>query len=210
MKIEQWQYCLTSKGRQQAHSYDSSALQKKMVLFIDLLRKGLTQEIDEDGGCIWWAPGERQESRRNTSERSWAGTSYKQEFHSWTENKVHVENEYKGFEAENTVGSPVRASKLNKTMFICLQTRSFEFLNSKFWYWYVEVSRWSAHWLDDGPIWTHLTLFTSFFSKVSVFTRPHCIWRVFKTIRSQKYILFESVYFWKRFRRRIPSFYCGR
>ena len=30
------------------------------------------------------------------------------------------------------IGSPIRASKLNKTMFICLQTRSFEFLNSKF------------------------------------------------------------------------------
>ena len=30
------------------------------------------------------------------------------------------------------IGSPVRASKLNKTMFICLQTRNFEFLNSKF------------------------------------------------------------------------------
>ena len=46
MKTENLQYyCLTSNSRQQAHSYDSSALQKKMVLFINLLGKGLTQEI---------------------------------------------------------------------------------------------------------------------------------------------------------------------
>ena len=39
MKIE--------KGQQEA-----SALQKKMVLFINLLGKGLTQEINRDGGSI--------------------------------------------------------------------------------------------------------------------------------------------------------------
>ena len=38
--------------RQQAHSCDSSALQKKMVLFINLLGKGLTQEISGDRGSI--------------------------------------------------------------------------------------------------------------------------------------------------------------
>ena len=38
--------CLTSNSRQRAHSSDSSALQKKMVLFIDLFGKGLTQGID--------------------------------------------------------------------------------------------------------------------------------------------------------------------
>ena len=44
MKIEKWQHA-------------ASALQKKMVLFINLLGKGLTQEINRDGGSIWWAPG---------------------------------------------------------------------------------------------------------------------------------------------------------
>ena len=44
MKIEKWQQA-------------TSALQKKMVLFINLLRKGSTQEINRDGGSIWWAPG---------------------------------------------------------------------------------------------------------------------------------------------------------
>ena len=29
---------------------------KHAVLFINLLGKGLTQEINEDGGSIWWAP----------------------------------------------------------------------------------------------------------------------------------------------------------
>ena len=43
-------------SRQQAHSCDSSALQKKMVLFITLLGKQLTQEINADGSSIWWAP----------------------------------------------------------------------------------------------------------------------------------------------------------
>ena len=44
---------LTSTSRQQAHSGDSSALRKKMVLFINLLDgKGLSQEINEDEGSI--------------------------------------------------------------------------------------------------------------------------------------------------------------
>ena len=43
MKIEKWQQ-------------EASALQKKMVLFINLLGKGLTQQINRDGGSIWWAP----------------------------------------------------------------------------------------------------------------------------------------------------------
>ena len=43
MKIEKWQQA-------------ASALQKEMVLFINLLGKGLTQEINRDGGSIWWAP----------------------------------------------------------------------------------------------------------------------------------------------------------
>ena len=30
---------------------------KLAVLFINLLGKGLTQEINGDGGSIWWAPG---------------------------------------------------------------------------------------------------------------------------------------------------------
>ena len=34
----------------------ASALQKKMVLFINLLGKGLTQEINGDGGSIYRAP----------------------------------------------------------------------------------------------------------------------------------------------------------
>ena len=34
----------------------ASALQKKMVLFINLLGKGLTQEINRDGGYINRAP----------------------------------------------------------------------------------------------------------------------------------------------------------
>ena len=53
MKIEklQW-YSLTSNSRQQAHSCDTSAKQKEMVLFINLLGKGLTQEINEDGGSV--------------------------------------------------------------------------------------------------------------------------------------------------------------
>ena len=38
----------------------------------------------------------------------------------------------KASKRKTLIGSPVRASKLNKTMFICLQTRNFEFLNSKF------------------------------------------------------------------------------
>ena len=37
---------LLSYVKQQAHSCDSSALQKKMALFINLLGKGLTQEIN--------------------------------------------------------------------------------------------------------------------------------------------------------------------
>ena len=37
---------------QQAYSCDSSALQRKMVLFINLLAKGLPQDINEDGGSI--------------------------------------------------------------------------------------------------------------------------------------------------------------
>ena len=44
--------CITSNRRQQVHSYDSTASQKKMVLFINLLGKGLTQEIKGDGGSI--------------------------------------------------------------------------------------------------------------------------------------------------------------
>ena len=57
MKIEklQW-YSLTSNSTQQAHSCDTSALQKKMVLFINLLGKGVTQENNGDGGSISWAP----------------------------------------------------------------------------------------------------------------------------------------------------------
>ena len=47
----QW-YNLTSNSRQQAHSCDISALQKKMVLSINLLGKGLTREINEDGGSV--------------------------------------------------------------------------------------------------------------------------------------------------------------
>ena len=35
----------------------ASALQKKMVLFINLLGKGITQEIIGDRGSIRWAPG---------------------------------------------------------------------------------------------------------------------------------------------------------
>lgn len=34
----------------------ASALQKQMVLLINLLRKGLTQVINGDGGSICWAP----------------------------------------------------------------------------------------------------------------------------------------------------------
>ena len=34
----------------------ASALQKKMVLFLNLLGKGLTQEIGGDGGSIFRAP----------------------------------------------------------------------------------------------------------------------------------------------------------
>ena len=37
-------------------SYDSSALQNKMVLFINLIEKGLTQENNGDGRSIRWAP----------------------------------------------------------------------------------------------------------------------------------------------------------
>ena len=43
---------MTAGSGQQAHSYDSSALQKKMFLFITLLGKGLTQEINGDGSSI--------------------------------------------------------------------------------------------------------------------------------------------------------------
>ena len=43
---------ITAGSRQQAHSCNSSALQKKIVLFITLLGKGLTQEINEDGSSI--------------------------------------------------------------------------------------------------------------------------------------------------------------
>ena len=53
MKIEKFQwYSLTSNCRQQVHSCDTSALQKKMVLFINLLGKGSTQEINEEGGSV--------------------------------------------------------------------------------------------------------------------------------------------------------------
>ena len=45
-----------SNRRQQADSCDSSALRKKMVQLINLLGKGLTQEINGDGGSILWAP----------------------------------------------------------------------------------------------------------------------------------------------------------
>ena len=40
---------MRNDSRQQAHSCDSSALQKKMVLFIIVLGKELTQEINGDG-----------------------------------------------------------------------------------------------------------------------------------------------------------------
>ena len=59
MKIEKWQYRLTSNTRQRAHSCDSSAFQRKMVLFINLLGKGLTQEINRNGDFIGWDPGAR-------------------------------------------------------------------------------------------------------------------------------------------------------
>ena len=53
MKIEKLQcYCLTSNCWQQARSCDSSTLPKKMVLFINLLGKGLTREMNGDGGSI--------------------------------------------------------------------------------------------------------------------------------------------------------------
>ena len=52
MKIKKCQYYPTSNSRQQAHSCDSSALQKLMVLFTNLLGKGFTKEINEDGGSI--------------------------------------------------------------------------------------------------------------------------------------------------------------
>lgn len=34
----------------------ASALQKQVVLLINLLRKGLTQVVNGDGGSIFWAP----------------------------------------------------------------------------------------------------------------------------------------------------------
>ena len=40
------------KQQAAAYSPDSSSLQKKIVLFINLLRKGLAQEINGDGGFI--------------------------------------------------------------------------------------------------------------------------------------------------------------
>ena len=52
--MSQWK--LKNESRQQAHSCDQSALQKKMVLFINLPGIGLTQEINRDGGSISWAP----------------------------------------------------------------------------------------------------------------------------------------------------------
>ena len=39
-------------GSKRIHAIHASALQKKMVLFINLLGKGLTQEINRDGGSI--------------------------------------------------------------------------------------------------------------------------------------------------------------
>jgi len=40
------------------HSGDSSASQKKLVLFINLLGNGLTQDIHGDGGFTRWATTE--------------------------------------------------------------------------------------------------------------------------------------------------------
>ena len=59
-----------SNSMQQVHSCDSTALQKKMALFINLLVKGLTEEINGDGGSIWWAPGQPNFKSSNTKIRT--------------------------------------------------------------------------------------------------------------------------------------------
>jgi len=61
MKIENWQQAAS------AFMWFNRTT-KKIVLFINLLRKGLTQEINRDGGSIWWVPDLRDWFPLNLSE----------------------------------------------------------------------------------------------------------------------------------------------
>ena len=56
MKIEKWEQAASAFMR-------SKRITKEMVLFINLLGKGLTQELNRDGGSISWAPDIIIESR---------------------------------------------------------------------------------------------------------------------------------------------------